>query len=406
MAEKTTVILGGGVGGLVTANDLRRRLGTQHRVVLVERNDQFFFQPGYLWLMVGMRRRPQVSRPLTSLLSKGVDLVPGEVMSLDPVARNVTVNDRQIDFDYLVIALGAELAPGAMPGFPDTALNLYDVDGAQSVLPALESLSDGAVAVVISSLPYKCPAAPYEAALLVDGYLRRQGKRDRTKLALYTPEPAPLPVAGPEIGNMVKDLLSDRDIEAHFNTQTNSMDPTGRTLLLNEGEPESFDLVLGIPAHKAPSVVAASGLGNEAGWVPVDAGTMETTTPDVFAIGDVTTITLANGKPLPKAGVFAHGQASVVAETIATRIAGSGESARFDGMGWCFLETGDRRAGFAAGNFYAEPDPQIALQYPARRWHWGKQLLDYYWMSGGLRGQLAGTALRVGGRLFNVPVDM
>ena len=166
MTGKTIVILGGGVGGLVTANELRKRLGNEHRVVLVERREHHFFPPGYPWLMVGLRRRSQVSRPLQPLLATGIDLVQGEVLSIDPAMREVATDSRQLAFDYLVIALGAELAPDAMPGFSDAALNLYEADGAQAVLPALERLSHGSLAVVVSSIPYRCPAAPYEAALL------------------------------------------------------------------------------------------------------------------------------------------------------------------------------------------------------------------------------------------------
>ena len=140
--------------------------------------------------------------------------------------------------------------------------------------------------------------------------------------------------------------------------------------------------------------------------MPTPLTTLETSTADIFAIGDVTAIPLPNGKPLPKAGVFAHAQALVVADIIAARVAGSQAPEQFDGRGWCFLETGDGRAGFASGDFYADPAPEVALRSPARHWHWGKQLLDHYWMSGGLRGRLAGAALRAGGRLLNLPVKM
>ena len=258
MAGKTVLVLGGGIGGLVAANRARKRLGREHRVVLVERRDEFFFAPSYLWVMVGARRPVQTRRALRSMLAPGVELMRGEVSHIDPAGHKVGVEGQEVSFDYLVVALGAELAPQATPGFQEAALNFYEADGAAKVLSALRGLSSGHVAIAVCGTPYKCPAAPWEAALLVDDFLRRNGKRSKVNVSVFTPEPAPMPVAGPAIGKMVTELLSQRGIEVHFNTPSAGFDPAGRKLLLKDGTSHPFDVALGVPAHKSPASVAAS----------------------------------------------------------------------------------------------------------------------------------------------------
>jgi sulfide:quinone oxidoreductase len=160
------------------------------------------------------------------------------------------------------------------------------------------------------------------------------------------------------------------------------VDPEARTLAFANGSAAGYDLLIHVPPHRAPAVVRQSGLAPEGGWVAVDRGTFETAWPGVFAIGDVTTVPLAMGKPLPKAGVFAHGQAEVVAANLAARWTGAEPARRFDGHGECFVEAGDGRAGFGAGNFYAEPLPQVALRAPGRAWHWAKVLFEWKWLRG------------------------
>jgi len=390
----------------VAANRMRRRLSSEHKVVLVERRDEFFYAPSFLWVMVGARRPAQTKRALRSMLAPGVELVHGEVSQIDAAGHKVVAGGREVPFDYLVVALGAELAPQATPGFQEAALNHYELEGAARALPALRGLSSGNVVVAVCGVPYKCPAAPWETALLADDLLRHAGKRGSVNVSVFTPEPAPMPVAGPAVGKMVTGLLHQRGIEAYFNAPIAGFDAAGKRFLLKDRTARPFDLALGVPAHRPPAAVAASGIAGPAGWASVDPRTLETAAPGVFAVGDVASITLPNGKPLPKAGVFAHAQAHVVADAIAARIEGTSPRREFDGEGWCFLETGAGRAGFASGNFYAQPDPQVALRDVGRRWHWGKEVLDWYLMGGRLRRSIAGLALATGSRLFNVPVEM
>jgi sulfide:quinone oxidoreductase len=406
MAGRTVLVLGGGVGGLVAANELRRRLEPRDRVVLVEREARHLFQPSLLWLMVGRRRREQIERPLRSLLARGVELVEAEVREIDPQAREVETAAGVLSADALVIALGAELAPDAVAGYQDAALNFFSPDGAAACSRALDSFRGGRVVVAVSALPYKCPAAPFEAALLLDDELRRRGLREASQIDLYTPEPQPMPVAGPVMGTAVVRLLETKGIRFHPSSPIERFEPAAAELVLADGTRAGYDLLAAVPPHRAPAAVHGSGLANEAGWIPVERSTLQTAHERVYAVGDVTTITLANGKALPRAGVFAHAQALVVAREIAATFAGLPATAGFDGMGFCWVETGAGRAAFAVGNFFAEPDPSLDLRQAGRLWHGGKVLFERSWLGNPLERRLASAGLIVGGRLAGFRVTL
>ena len=382
MPGKTALILGGGVGGLVAAHRLRRALPRDHRVILIERERQHLFQPSLLWVAVGARRPEQIQRPLDRLARKGVELVHATVEAIDPSRRVVTAGGREYTGDAVIVALGAELAPETIPGLAGGGHNLYTLSGAMAIRDALQSFRGGRVAILTAAPAYKCPAAPYEAAMLVEAWLRRHGQRKATDLDFYAAEPGPMGVAGPAVSSAVRQIVESHGIRYHPEHQLASVDPGARSLAFADGTTAGYDLLIYIPPHRAPAVAQHSGLAPAGGWIGVDRATFETTVPGIFAIGDVTTVPLTMGKPLPKAGVFAHRQAEVVAANLAALWTGSGSRRAFDGHGECFLETGDGRAGFGTGNFYGEPVPQVALKGPNRFWHWGKVLFEWKWLQG------------------------
>ena len=300
MASRTVIVLGGGVGGLVTANELRRRLDPADRVVVVEREQRHLFQPSLLWLMVGRRRPDQIERPLRELLAPRVELVEAEVNAIDPAARRIETTAGVFAGDALVVALGAEPDRDAVEGYREAALDFFSPEGAAACARALDTFDGGRVVVTVAALPYKCPAAPYEAALLLDDELRRRGLRERSEIDVYSPEPAPMPVAGPAMGAAVVGLLEAKGIDFHPGSRVERFEPDSHEVVLGDGSRVGYDLLAGVPPHRAPAAVRESPLAGDTGWVPVDRGTLETRHERVHAIGDVTTITLANGKPLPR----------------------------------------------------------------------------------------------------------
>lgn len=379
MAQRV-LILGGGVGGLVAANSLRKALPKQHRVTLVEREPAFVFAPSLLWLMTGGRTAGQISRPLDGLEKKGIEVVRGEVERIDAERREVLVNGRTLVGDFLIVALGAEFAPETIPGLAQAGHNFYTLEGAEALRGALAKFAGGQLVVLTAKPVYKCPAAPYEAAMLLEYHCRKRKIRAGTRLDLYAAEPAPMGVAGPAVSTAVRQMVESKDIGYHPEHGIAEVDPRGRSLRFANGAEATYDLLAYVPPHRAPRVVRESGLAADSGWIAVDRYTMKTTHECVYALGDVVSIPLKLGKPLPKAGVFAHAEAHVVAKNIARAITGKGSSAEFDGLGECFIETGDGKAGFGKGDFYAEPVPRMKLHPPGRHWHAGKVLFEKDWL--------------------------
>ena len=378
---KTVLVLGGGIGGIVAAMRLRQLLPSAHRVVLVEQETHHVFAPSLLWLMLGQRDAAEISRPLAALRKRGIELIQGRIERIDPVERRVRVNGTDLVGDCMIVALGAELAPETVPGLAAAGHNFYTLSGAESLRAALPKLGKGRIAVLVASMPFKCPAAPNEAAMLLEHDCRRRGVRQDIRIDLYTPEPGPMSVAGPAVSAALRQMVEAKGIGYPPGHAVTGVDPAGRRLAFANGAAADFDLLAYVPPHRAPQVVRDAGMCGESGWIPADRGTLETRFPGVYAIGDVAGIMLTSiGRPLPKAGVLAHNQAEVVAHNISVAISGHGATRQFGGEGECFVETGDGRAGFGSGNFYADPAPQIALKPPSKFLHWGKVAFEKYWL--------------------------
>jgi sulfide:quinone oxidoreductase len=373
MAE-SILILGGGIGGVAAANALRKRLPRSHRIVVVDREPDFKLAASFLWVMTGARTAEQVSRPLDRLRRKGIEVEHGEVEGIAPQQREAVVSGKSLRGDHLIVALGAEFALDAIPGLAEAGHTFCTLDGASRLRAALAQFSGGRIVVLTAAPAYKCPAAPYEAAMLIEADCRRRGIRGAVELSLFSAEPGPMGVAGPEVSAAVRGMVEQKGIAYHPEHQIARIE--GRDIVFTNGARAGFDLLVYVPPIRPPRALSGSGLVDESGWVRVDRQTMETRFPGVYAIGDATMIPLATGKPLPRAGVFAHGQAEVVARNIARKAGGKGHEARFDGHGSCFIETGGGRAGFGAGDFYAEPRPAVSVRRPGRLWHAGKVLLE------------------------------
>ncbi len=381
MSSKTVLILGGGVGGLVASNVLREKVGAQTTIRLVERKRQFQFPPSYPWLMLGQRKPEQVQKDLGLLKKKGIEVMNDEVESIDIDGKVVKGKENDdLSYDYLIIALGAEYAPDAIPGFKEHAHHIYDLDSAVRFKEAVEKFEGGTIAVGVSRTPFKCPAAPYETALLLEDYYSKKGMRDRVKFEFFTPEGNPVPAVGAEIGGKVAEFLKSKNIRYHPKIKvTEIRDGEAR---FESGEQISFDLLFCVPPHKAPKPVVDAKLTDETGWIPVKPRTLETSHNGIYAVGDVTSLPTPKGYMpfLPKAGVFAHGQAEVVANNIAVEIKGRGKMKEWDGHGSCFLEVGHGESAFVKGRFLAEPKPEIEFHMPGRVWHMQKVLFEKYWM--------------------------
>lgn len=369
---KTILILGGGVGGIVTANELRKKLSKEHRVIIFDKEDKHVFAPSLLWLMTGLRKPEKISRELKAIERKGINFVHGEIQQVDPGTKTVWVDGKKYAGDYMVISLGAELSDDY--GLEKKGYNFYTLNGALKLQNGLNDFKGGKVVVMVTSMPFKCPAAPYEAALLLEYHFRKKKIRNLVEIELYSPEPGPMGVAGKELSTAVRQLIESKGIKYFPEHQFSNI--TENTLKFTNEVNTDFDFLAFVPKHECPKVIKETDLVGDSGWVKVNRATMETAYQNVFAIGDITGVPLAVGKPLPKAGVFAHYQAEIVSNNIAVFINNKGKTKTFNGNGECFIELGDGKAGFASGNFYTEPLPKVKMFKPGVHWHAGKVLFE------------------------------
>ncbi len=375
--KNNVVILGCGVGGLTVAGRLAQKVGKQASVTVVERKPSFQFPPSFPWVMMGWRQPRQVQRSLSFLSRKGVKLIEDTVRMIDVRKKRVGTDSSTLEYDQLVVALGAEYAPEEIPGFIEHAHHIYDLDSAVKLRDELQNFQGGNVLVGVSRTPFKCPTAPYEAALLLEERFRREKKK--FKIEFFTPERQPVPTAGPVLGKQVEKMLVSRGIEYH--PRMEMVEVRQDRVLFKDGVEMGFDLVIAVPPHRCPKPVVDAELTDASGWVPVNPQKLATKFDDVYAIGDVTAIETPHGHVpfLPKAGVFAEAQAEVVADNIAYEITGKGERRAWDGSGHCFLGVSKSESAFLKGSFLSNP-PRLEFHPPRRKWFLDKVAFEKDWM--------------------------
>jgi len=356
------VILGGGFGGITAALELRRALPREHRVMLIERRETFMMGLRKQWLLTGAGKRGDGERPLAALRSKGVDVRRATVSAIDLARRVVRTGKEEFAFDHLVVALGAEPRPDLVPGFSAASFNMYDAEDVERLHARLSELRRGRVTIGIFGLPFKCPPAPYEAAMLLDQWFRKRGIRSEIDLRVFTPQPMTLPVAGKEASTVVQRLLEERGIALSLSKKASRIEGTN---VVFDQETMTADVLIVVPPHRPPAIVKESGLATAGDWIGVDAHTMSTSHPRVWAVGDVTQIAMANDAPFPKAGVFAEAQGRAAAAAIVANVTGSPPATTFDGKGYCFVETGDGKASAIVGDFLRSPEPKVDVLPPS-----------------------------------------
>jgi len=326
------LVLGAGFGGLELTTRLSEELGDDADVTLIDQADGFIFGFSKLDVMFGRAQPDAVRHAYADLVKPGVQFVSATVTAIDPVAKHVETDAGAFDADVLVVALGADLDPAATPGLLEAGHEFYTVPGAFACRDVLDAFDGGRVIVAVTSTPFKCPPAPSETALLMHDHLVSRGLRDRSEIALVMPMPVPIPPS-PQASQALLVAFEERGITFHGGQVVRELDAAAKVARLADGGEMPFDLFLGIPVHRVPQVVEESGMTVD-GWIPVDPFTLGTQYPDVYAVGDVTSV------GTPKAGVFAEGQAAVVADAIIARARG-GDAGQYDGRGICYLEFGN-----------------------------------------------------------------
>jgi sulfide:quinone oxidoreductase len=374
VVASSTLILGGGFGGIAAANSLRQLVPREHEIVVIDKSPSFHVGAGKTWVMLGERTMEQISRPRKNLLDRGIGFLEANILSIDLERKVVATGSETLRWDYLVIALGADLNLASVPGLAEGAQTFYTLEGAQRLQDVLRDFNGGDLAILIPKMPIKCPPAPYEAAMLLRHAFEVRGLADRVRIAIYTVEATPMATAGAEMGQYVRNELARRSIGFHPQKRALRIDSAGRRLSFEDGIEVGYDLLVAVPPHEAPKAVREAQLTNQSGWIPVDPLTLNVTairgSSDVYAVGDITSVLLPGRyKPdvalsLPKAGVFAEAHGRVAAHQIAGKILGRESSETFDGRGHCYLEIGGGRAIKADGAFFELPHPIMRKQIP------------------------------------------
>ena len=358
--QKHVLILGAGFGGLELATRLSETSADSVRVTLIDRNDSFFFGFSKLEVMLGRQSAEEIKLPYRDFVKDGVEFRRETVTGVDPAARRVTTDAGSYDADFVVVALGADYDISATPGLREGGQEYYSLAGAEALRDALAGFKGGKVLVSILGQPFKCPPAPFEGCFMLHEHFVQQGVRDAVEMTTTFPMARPVPVTS-EVSQMFRDGLATRAIKEMPEHLVTSIDPATNTAHLASGETLPYDLFVGIPIHRAPLVLADSGLV-ENNWVPVDQSNLRTRFPGVYALGDVS----SGPRNVAKAGIFAEAAARVVADDIAATIAGSEPPAPYEGAGVCYAEFGGGLVGKVEVNFLRGDAPEARPNEPSR----------------------------------------
>jgi sulfide:quinone oxidoreductase len=291
------------------------------------------------------------------VVKPGVTFRQEMITAIDPEARRVATDAGTYEADVLVVALGADYDPSATPGLAEGGNEFYSVAGAERLREVIPTFSQGRAIVGVTSAPFKCPPAPSEAALLLHDYLKARGVRDSCEISLVMPFGIPIPPS-PDTSRALMAAFTERGITFVPNRTVRALDSGRRVAILDDESEMPYDLFLGVPKHRVPDVVLASGM-TEDGWIPVNPENLETRFPGVYAVGDVTSV------GTPKAGVFAEGAARVVGESLISQVQGGERPPAYAGAGSCYVEFGAGRVGRVDVNFLGGPSPTGSFIEPS-----------------------------------------
>jgi len=364
------VVLGGGVGGTLVANLLDKALHRDVHVTVVDPTGMHDYQPGYLYVALGQAKGHWLSRAERSLLRPHVDLAVEEAIRIHPDAGTVQLrHGGSLSWDFLVIATGARLVPDRIPGLAEGSYEFYSLAGAERLAQALRGFDGGSIKIGIAGIPYKCPPAPVEFTMMVDGYLRRRGLRDRSEVELLSPLNRAFTIES--ASRLIEPIMEQRGIGLTTFFNVEAVDPSAQVVESLEGEKQGYDLLVLVPPHEGAEVIKTSNLGDVSGWLPTDRTTLQVAGYDrVFALGDATDL------PISKSGSTAHFEAPVIASRIASLVSGTAPTENYGGRVMCFLETGDGRATSLRFDYEHPPIPP----QPNRAWHVAKWLFNrLYW---------------------------
>ena len=380
------VVLGGGTGGTLAANRLRRALGPEDEIVVLDPDNRHLYQPGLLFVPFGLASPTRLVRSRAAQFHAGVQFRQATVDQVDLDADQVVLLDgTRIPYDVLVVASGTRLLPEETegldgPGWGTRVHTFYSLPGAIALAEALSGFDRGRLVVDLVDLPIKCPVAPLEFCFLADWFLQRKGIRSRVELTYVTSLDAAF--TRPTCNRALSGLLERKGVEVVTEFSTARVDGDRGRLVSYDGREVPFDLAVVVPLHGgADYVTRSAGLGDPLGFVPTDGSLRARVKPNVFVIGDATDL------PASKAGSVAHFEGEVLVHNVARYFTGDDIDSTFDGHANCFIETGFGRALLIDFNVATEPVSGhfpgpigLPLLKESRMNHLGKLAFEhFYW---------------------------
>lgn len=387
---KRLVILGGGTGGTLAANRLRKKFNEDELVIdVIDQDNDHIYQPGLLFVPFGLSSGDEITRPRGRQLHGGIDYHQSEITSVDIEANTVSLAaGRDLPYDLLLVATGSVLQPEETPGLDgpgwlENVFTFYDLEGATALATRLADFDSGHLVINVVDMPIKCPVAPLEFAFLADWYFTERGVRDQITISYVTPLDGAF--TKPAASATLSTLLEEKGIKLVTEFNTGEVDGEAKKLVGYDGTEIDFDLAVVIPMHGGAAYVNESpGLGDELGFIPTNNATLQSLVkPNIFVLGDAADV------PASKAGSVTHFEGEVLVENLEAYLAGKDLGAEFDGHANCFIETGFSKALLIDFNYETEPLPGhypgplgLPLLKESRMNHLGKLMFQtFYWHS-------------------------
>ena len=367
---KRIIIAGGNTAGTIVANRLARKLDDELdkeevEILVLNKTDEHIYLPGQVFVAFGLEEPAELKRNERELLDPRIKFLYGQkgtITKIDPANHSVmTADGSSYSYDYLVIATGAESNWDEIPGYKAAAVSPYEFDYALKMREALERFEGGTIVINTARLPYRCPPAPIETALILSDYLKKRGIREKTRIIYTYPVQGVIFIA--PVNKPFLNLLEQKGIEVHSPFNVASVNPNQKIIESQEGEKIKFDLLIGVPSILGAKVIGDSGIGDKGRWVPTDKFTLRMKGySNVYVIGDATDL------PIPKAGSAADYEAYVIAHNIANDIKGNLGVRFYEGDVACYIATGIGTATHGKFNYTSEPK----LMPPSQAHWWGK----------------------------------
>ena len=358
--RKNIVILGAGFGGLEAATILSEKLDDRYEITMIDKNDSFFIGFSKFEVMFGRKSEQEIKYHYKDIKAERVNFVKSVINEIDVDRKVVHTPENSFSYDYLIVALGADLHHQAIPGFAESGgYEFYSLEGAKKLNPVINAFEGGTILISIFSKPYKCPPAPYEGALQLHDFFEQKGIRENVTLKMVIPAPTPLPVSK-EVSGEIESLLAERNIELIKSTKITKVDAATGKAVADNGAEFEYDLFIGVPVHIPPRVVKQSKLG-EQGFILTNSDNLATKFEGVYAVGDVAKVPVGEGA-VPKAGVFAEDAARSVVADILMKEGIESNPQRYNAVGACYFEFGGGRVAKLNVNFLGEEKPKVSLE--------------------------------------------